>query len=157
MLPPQVAAAERRQVIVRQPLPVPPEQAFLWFTAADRLAQWFCHTAASEPVVDGEVHCTWLDEDGETWQRRGRWAVLDEPSLVILQWSSDDQEAPGEVLRIAIAPAELHDGTAGCVVTVISPLLVTETAFSPDVLIEAVSTGWNMALAELGQLLNSQG
>jgi uncharacterized protein YndB with AHSA1/START domain len=157
MLPPQIAAAERRQVIVRQPLPVAPEHAFAWFTVAERLEQWFCDTAVGAVAVDAELHCTWLDEDGETWERRGRWVALDAPNLLILQWSSDDAQAPGEVLRVAIAPADLPDNSLGCVVTVISPLLVTETAFSPDVLVEAVTTGWNMALAELGELLKLQG
>lgn len=152
MQPPQIQAAERRHVVVRQPLPVDPERAFQLFTRGSELERWFCNAALSDEAPGGVVEATWLDEDGEPWRRVGRWQAFEPPNLAILQWSVDDPQAPGDLLRIAIAPAD-----SGCVVTVLSPLLVTDTPFSPEVLIEAVTLGWTTAFAELAALLQREG
>lgn len=152
MLPPQIEAAQKRHVVVRQPLPVTPERAFLLFTRGSELERWFCHTVSCDERVGGVVEATWLDEDGEPWQRLGQWAAFEPPNLAVLQWASSDPDVAGETLRVAIAPAE-----QGCVVTVISPLLTTETHFSADVMIEAVTIGWNTTFAELAVLLQKEG
>lgn len=160
---------EPRMSIVREPLPVAPERAFELFTRGSELVRWFCHEADSQEQPNGEVHASWLDEDGEPWDRVGRWVAFEPPHLAVLEWFDVEtagaeltqdlavaEELPPprrDILRIAIAP----DDEDGCVVTVMSPLLQSGAALRGDIAADAVRHGWLMAFAELRILLASEG
>ena len=159
---------EPRMAIVREPLPVAPARAFELFTSSAELVRWFCHEAESQQQPGGEVHASWLDEDGEPWDRVGRWIAFEPPHLAVLEWfdvetaqpqAAENPLAPGEtepvrrdILRIAIAP----DDQEGCVVTVMSPLLQDSVQLRGDIAADAVRHGWMMAFAELRILLASE-
>ncbi len=158
---------EARMSIVREPLPVAPERAFALFTRSTELVRWFCHQADSQEQPGGEVHASWLDEDGEPWDRVGRWIAFEPPHLAVLEWfdvetagpqdPQPDPETPvpparRDILRIAIAPDEQE----GCVVTVMSPLLQSSVQLRGDVAADAVRHGWLMAFAELRILLAAE-
>lgn len=147
-----------RMAIVRESLPVAPERAFELFTRSEELKRWFCHEADVQEIHGGEVHVTWMDEDGEPWDRVGRWIAFEPPHLAVLEWfdvqtaaepeqgEAEAQEKPRDVLRVAIAAEE-----EGCMVTVMSPLL--QSQLRADVALDAVRHGWRMAFAELRELL----
>ena len=155
--------------IVRESLPVDAARAFEMFTRSTELVRWFCDQADSQEQPNGEVHASWLDEDGEAWDRVGRWIAFEPPHLAVLEWfevetapptadgpSETDQPLPParrDILRIAIAPEE----EGGCTVTVMSPLLQSGTALRGDIAAEAVRHGWRMAFAELRILLGDPG
>lgn len=163
--PPKLA--EPRMAIVREPLPVAPARAFELFTSSAELVRWFCHEVQSEQRAGGEVHASWLDEDGEPWDRVGRWIAFDPPNLAVLEWfdvetaqaepaealSEPAEPARRDILRIAIAP----DDQDGCVVTIMSPLLQSAAQLRGDVAADAVRHGWLMAFAELRILLAAEG
>lgn len=154
--PPKLDAPQL--AIIRETLPVAPERAFSLFTRSEELKRWFCHEAEVQEMHGGEVHVTWLDEDGEPWDRVGRWIAFEPPHLAVLEWfdveTAADATAPAEatpqrprdVLRVAIAADD-----DGCSVTVMSPLL--QSQLRPDVALDAVRHGWRMAFAELRELL----
>lgn len=83
---PRPDAANARQVIVRKLLPLPPERVFALFSEGPELAKWFCDSADTEALPLGELHCLWLDEDGEPWERVGRFLVFEPPSLLTIEW-----------------------------------------------------------------------
>lgn len=152
--PPKLDAP--RMAIVRESLPVSAERAFALFTRGAELKRWFCHDADVQEVHGGEVHVTWLDEDGEPWDRVGRWIAFEPPHLAVLEWfdvvtAAEDAAPPAseggrDLLRVAIAADD-----DGCTVTVMSPLL--QAQLRPEVALEAVQHGWRMAFAELRELL----
>ncbi|MSQ84046.1 MAG: SRPBCC domain-containing protein [Myxococcales bacterium] len=149
----------RSHVVVRQPLPAPPERVFALFTTSIGLQSWFCDEAVSDPVVNGEVHASWHDEDGEQWARVGRWVELTPPCVAVVEWyavqtgtAADEQPQASDYWRIAIAPA---DGAS--MVTVVSPILTSEVAMRAEVLSDAAKTGWEQTFSALRALLTEQG
>ena len=160
-----------RPVIIRSPLPGTPEQVFDLLTAGDRLAQWFCDACDSDARLGGEVHASWVDEDGEPWDRIGIWTEFDAPHRLTLRWlavqtaadlavTGDQQIAIGapaaepeaDELKFAIAP---HP--RGAMLTVLSPTLVVETPMRAEVLEDATQKGWQQCFQLLEQLLAQSG
>ncbi len=160
-----------RPVIIRSPLPGTPEQVFDLLTAGDRLAQWFCDACDSDARLGGEVHASWVDEDGEPWDRVGIWTEFDAPHRLTLRWLAvqtaadlavtGDQhiaidappaEPEADELKFAIAP---HP--RGAMLTVLSPTLVAETPMRAEVLEDATQKGWQQCFQLLEQLLAQSG
>lgn len=98
---PRPDAANARQVIVRKLLPLPPDRVFALFSEGPELAKWFCDSADTETLPLGELHCLWLDEDGEPWERVGRFLVFEPPSLLTIEWFD------------VLTRAEVGEGTGG--------------------------------------------
>lgn len=152
-------APARSHVIVRQPLPAPPERVFDLFCQGEQLQQWFCDDAESDPQLNGEVHAQWQDEDGQMWARVGRWQEFERPHVLALEWfavqTADNPDAtpqPSELLRIGIAPHE-----NGSFVTVVSPLLTAETPIRAQILHDAARMGWEATFQALRELLQAEG
>ncbi len=82
--PPAVKSAT--QVVVRKELPLPAERVFALFSQGPELTRWFCDGADTETNLLGELHCMWLDEDGEPWERVGRFTVWQPPNLLTIEW-----------------------------------------------------------------------
>ncbi len=160
-----------RPVIIRSPLPGTPEQVFDLLTAGDRLAQWFCDACDSDARLGGEVHASWVDEDGEPWDRVGIWTEFDAPHRLTLRWLAvqtaadlavtGDQhiaidappaEPEADELKFAIAP---HP--RGAMLTVLSPTLVAETPMRAEVLEDVTQKGWQQCFQLLEQLLAQSG
>lgn len=88
-------------MIVRKLIPLPPERVFALFSEGPELAKWFCDSADTETMPLGELHCLWLDEDGEPWERVGRFVVFEPPSLLTIEWFD------------VLTKAEVGEGAAG--------------------------------------------
>jgi len=136
-------------VLVRCTLPASPERVFDLFTQADQLALWFCEDAQSDLRPGGAIRAGWVDEEGETWTRSGRWVELDRPFVASLEWFDEGSEV--QAFRIAIAP---H--AQGCTLTVLSPALPPRDAVPADVLLDAVRQGWEHTLEALAGMLRAE-
>ena len=78
------APSARRPVVVRHTLPAPPERVFRLFTTSGDLQRWFCDAVDTEPREGGLLHAAWQDDEGEPWDRMGRFVVFEPPRRVVI-------------------------------------------------------------------------
>ena len=159
-----------RSVIIRSPLPGTPEQVFALLTTGENLAQWFCDACDSDARLGGEVHASWVDEEGEPWERVGIWVEFDAPHRLTLRWlpvqtAADLALTDAQQVVIPAADAEPaepeHDELKfaiaahpnGAMLTVLSPTPAVDVPMRPEVLEDATQQGWFQCFQLLEQML----
>lgn len=76
------------QVILKQfDLPIDQSQAFKYFIDEDKLREWLCFSAVTDPYVDGRYELYWEPEDGHQNSTEGcRITVFEKPYLIAFDW-----------------------------------------------------------------------
>lgn len=76
------------QTILQQfDLPISPQQAFDYFIDEDKLTQWLCFEATTDPYVDGRYELYWEPEPDHQNSTEGcRITSFEKPYLISFDW-----------------------------------------------------------------------
>ena len=76
------------QVILKQfDLPISQSLAFKYFIEEDKLSEWLCYEAVTDPYVDGRYELYWEpDEDHQNSTEGCRITVFEKPYLIAFDW-----------------------------------------------------------------------
>ena len=94
----------------RAQLMVPPEMAWEWLTAPDRLEEWLCSRALVQLELGGGWRLESLREEAAPLVESAELLELEEPRRLSLAWRQPD----GDWQAATRVTLELHPTAAGC-------------------------------------------